>query len=287
MSIVGNNPDAVIGGVDTHVGGVLGVESFATTRAGYCQLVSWLRSHGELVLVGVEGTGSYGVGLARYLARAGVAVVEVDRPNRQMRHRQGKSDPVDAVAAARAGPGTGHRRRFRAADGRHRSGSADFCSANETVGDLAESALLNFEPDAVAERVPALRAALPGLIDVAPPEVESEVSATVEAQLRFLDPFEAIGYDSSRAADPDLQAAGARLFEAGGPVVDEWVNNNCDTNGYFGGELVSPPQPMSTRPYRHLGVRCRTENDCRIEGARWRSISLAVVIGLRGSWLLA
>jgi transposase len=113
MSIVGTNPDAVIGGVDTHVdvhvaavvshvGGVLGVESFATTRSGYRQLVSWLRSHGELVLVGVEGTGSYGVGLSRYLARAGVAVVEVDRPNRQMRHRQGKSDPVDAVAAARA-----------------------------------------------------------------------------------------------------------------------------------------------------------------------------------------
>ena len=65
-------------------------------------MVSWLRSHGELTLVGVEGTGSYGVGLSRYLARAGVAVVEVDRPNRQTRHRKGKSDPVDAVAAARA-----------------------------------------------------------------------------------------------------------------------------------------------------------------------------------------
>jgi len=113
MTIVGTNPDAVIGGVDTHVdvhvaaavnhvGGVLGVEAFATTRSGYRQLVSWLRSHGELTLVGVEGTGSYGVELSRYLARAGVSVVEVDRPNRQMRHRQGKSDPVDAVAAARA-----------------------------------------------------------------------------------------------------------------------------------------------------------------------------------------
>ena len=112
MSIV-ENPDAVVGGVDTHVdmhvaaavnhvGGLLGVEAFATTHNGYRQLLSWLRSHGELVLVGVEGTGSYGVGLARYLTRAGVAVVEVDRPNRQTRHRQGKSDPVDAVAAARA-----------------------------------------------------------------------------------------------------------------------------------------------------------------------------------------
>ena len=113
MTIVGINPDAVVGGVDTHadthvaavvnhVGGVLGIESFRTTKIGYRQLVSWLQSHGELALVGVEGTGSYGVGLARYLARAGIDVVEVDRPNRQTRHRKGKSDPVDAVAAARA-----------------------------------------------------------------------------------------------------------------------------------------------------------------------------------------
>ena len=113
MTIVGNNPDAMVGGVDTHadahvaaavnhVGGLLGVEAFATTHIGYRQLVAWLRNFGELTLVGVEGTGSYGVGLARYLSRAGVNVVEVDRPNRQTRHRQGKSDPVDAVAAARA-----------------------------------------------------------------------------------------------------------------------------------------------------------------------------------------
>ena len=113
MTIVGNNPDGVVGGVDTrahthvaavvnHVGGVFGVEAFATTHTGNRQLVSWLRSHGELVLVGVEGTGSYGVGLSRYLTRAGIAVMEVDRPNRQTRHRQGKSDPVDALSAARA-----------------------------------------------------------------------------------------------------------------------------------------------------------------------------------------
>lgn len=68
-----------------HLGGVLGVESFTTTSHGYRQLVSWLRSHGELILVGVEGTGSYGVGVSRYLQREGVTVVEVDRPNRQTR----------------------------------------------------------------------------------------------------------------------------------------------------------------------------------------------------------
>jgi transposase len=103
----------VTGGVDTHadvhmtavvdhVGGVLGVEAFETTETGCQRLVGWLRSHGEVGLVGVEGTGSYGAGLARYLDRAGIEVVEVDRPNRQVRHREGKSDPVDAVTAARA-----------------------------------------------------------------------------------------------------------------------------------------------------------------------------------------
>lgn len=113
MTIVGISPDHVIGGIDTHadvhvaavvnhVGGVLEVGSFPTTTAGYRSLVGWLRGHGDVALLGVEGTGSYGVGVARYLARVGIEVVEVDRPNRQTRHRHGKSDPVDAVAAARA-----------------------------------------------------------------------------------------------------------------------------------------------------------------------------------------
>jgi transposase len=103
----------VIGGVDTHlqvhvaavvdeVGGVLGVESFPTTEAGYARLVGWLASFGPVGRVGVEGTGSYGAGLARHLARAALDVVEVDRPNRQARRRAGKSDPLDAVSAARA-----------------------------------------------------------------------------------------------------------------------------------------------------------------------------------------
>jgi len=103
----------VTGGVDTHldthvaaaldpVGGLLGVESFSASAAGYGELLAWLRGFGPVSLVGVEGTGSYGAGLARHLRAAGVGVAEVDRPNRQARRRQGKSDPVDAVEAARA-----------------------------------------------------------------------------------------------------------------------------------------------------------------------------------------
>src|SRR5262250_2749614 len=112
MTIV-EDTRAITGGVDTHsdlhvaaaldpIGGLLGVQEFPATAAGYASLLGWLRGFGDLALVGVEGTGSYGAGLARHLAAAGIRVVEVDRADRQDRHRQGKSDPLDAVSAARA-----------------------------------------------------------------------------------------------------------------------------------------------------------------------------------------
>ena len=112
MTIV-EDARVITGGVDTHadlhvaaaldpIGGLLGVQEFPATAAGYASLPGWLGGFGALALVGVEGTGSYGAGLARHLAAAGVRVVEVDRPDRQDRHRQGKSDPLDAVSAARA-----------------------------------------------------------------------------------------------------------------------------------------------------------------------------------------
>jgi transposase len=103
----------VTGGVDTHkdthtaaavdaAGRVLGSAQFPATAVGYAALLGWLRSFGTVVLVGVEGTGVYGAGLARFLAGQGVAMVEIDRPDRKTRRWQGKSDPVDAEAAARA-----------------------------------------------------------------------------------------------------------------------------------------------------------------------------------------
>jgi transposase len=81
---------------------VLGIESFLTDEAGYESLAGWLAGFGSVSRVGVEGTGSYGVGLARFLTTTGIEVVEVDRPNRQVRRKKGKSDPTDALAAARA-----------------------------------------------------------------------------------------------------------------------------------------------------------------------------------------
>jgi len=103
----------IVGGVDTHTdthvaaaidanGGVLGVESFPADGSGFEVLLGWLMPHGEIGRVGVEGTGSWGVGLSRFLHDHEITVIEVDRPNRQNRRKVGKSDTTDAVAAARA-----------------------------------------------------------------------------------------------------------------------------------------------------------------------------------------
>jgi transposase len=103
----------VTGGVDTHRdfhvaaaldqrGAVLGTAQFATTAKGYRSLLSWLAGFGTVEVVGVEGTGSYGAALAQHLAQSDVRVIEVGRPNRQVRRRHGKTDVVDAIAAARA-----------------------------------------------------------------------------------------------------------------------------------------------------------------------------------------
>src|ERR1700746_3042951 len=111
MTIVEARP--ITGGVDTHagthvaaaldsIGGLLGVQEFPVTPAGYARLLGWLGGLGTVALVGIEGTGSYGAGLARHITAAGIRVVEVDRSDRQDRRRQGKSDPLDAVSAARA-----------------------------------------------------------------------------------------------------------------------------------------------------------------------------------------
>lgn len=134
---------AVVGGVDTHtdfhqtavidsIGRHLATAAFPTTPDGYRCLLEWLRAHGEVLAVGAEGTGAYGSELARFLRANEVTVMDVDRPDRKARRANGKSDPVDAYAAAtaalsrrraqtpgRAGrPGTGRVGRYRHRNGR-------------------------------------------------------------------------------------------------------------------------------------------------------------------------
>jgi transposase len=109
-------------GVDTHsdihvavaldqLGRRLGATTIPTTPTGYRQLEAWARGFGRIEAFGIEGTGSWGAGLVRLLREHGHHLVEVNRPDRSVRHRQGKTDPLDAEAAARAvlaGTATAH-----------------------------------------------------------------------------------------------------------------------------------------------------------------------------------
>lgn len=119
-------------GVDTHkdvhvaavvsvLGALLGTQSFPATASGYRQLADWARSLGVVRRAGVEGTGSYGAGLARHLATEGIEVIEVNRPDRAARRRSGKTDAVDAEAAARAVLGGRATGAPKSKDGRWRS----------------------------------------------------------------------------------------------------------------------------------------------------------------------
>jgi transposase len=108
-------PDAevfVTLGIDTHkhthlvvaldqLGRWLGQLEIPTTTAGFAELYAWASELGTIEMVGVEGTGAYGAGLTRWLRERGVVVVEVERPDRKHRRNAGKSDPIDAEAAAR------------------------------------------------------------------------------------------------------------------------------------------------------------------------------------------
>jgi transposase len=105
--------DGVVLGVDTHLdlhvavaldqlGRRLGELTLPSTTRGYERLLRWAEGFGPVGCAGIEGTSSYGAGLFRHLKAAGVSVVEIERPKRRHLRRNGKSDPIDAEAAARA-----------------------------------------------------------------------------------------------------------------------------------------------------------------------------------------
>jgi transposase len=165
----------VTGGVDTHgeqhvaavlddTGRLVATAAFSADAAGYRQLLAWLTSFGVLDRVGVEGTGCYGAGLARYLARQDVTVTEVNRPDRQARRRRGKSDPADAAAAARAAlngdatavpkAGTGPAESLRALRAARRSAMKARTQAANQIAALTVTA-----PDPVRRRLAGLRPA--------------------------------------------------------------------------------------------------------------------------------
>jgi transposase len=91
-----------VAAVVDQTGRLLGTQGFPASTRGYVALVTWAASFGPVARVGVEGTGTFGAGLARFARAYGLQVVEVARPDRSTRRQQGKSDPIDAEAAARA-----------------------------------------------------------------------------------------------------------------------------------------------------------------------------------------
>jgi transposase len=192
----------ITGGVDTHglthhaaavdrTGRVLGDQEFPATAAGYRALLAWLRKHGTVVKVGVEGTGTYGAGLARYLAAEKIALVEVDRPDRKTRRAKGKSDPIDAIAAARAAL----------------SGQADGVPKTRIGPVEAIRALRVARRGAVKARTAALNQ-LHGLVVAAPQELRDELDAQPSAALVAY--CAELPVDDARMADP-LQATKAAL----------------------------------------------------------------------------
>lgn len=106
-------PGLLVGGVDTHKdthyaavldehGRLIDAPQFPARDQGYRDLLAWMQAHGDITAIGVESTGSFGAALARHLTGAGMHVVEVNKPNRSARRRDGKSDRLDAEQIALA-----------------------------------------------------------------------------------------------------------------------------------------------------------------------------------------
>lgn len=185
---------AIYVGVDTHAdthhaaivnehGKKLADREFTTTAAGYTALGEWIRSNGHVLRVGIEGTGSYGVELARQLRRTGYEVAEVPRPNRRLRRAQGKSDAIDAYAAAR-----------RLLDGSEVTASKNRDGAIEAIRALrvARSGAVK----AASAGINALRA----LITTSPEELRSQLRGLSRG--RLIATCSALDPDLARLADP-------------------------------------------------------------------------------------
>jgi transposase len=206
----------LVGGVDTHLdthtaaamtvlGRLLAVETFPATGAGYRLLLGWLRGFGRLHRVGVEGTGSYGAGLTRGLTAAGITVIEVGRPDRKTRRDKGKSDPIDAEAAARAVLG-----------GTATAVPKDRDSQVEALRNLriARASAVKHRADVQRE--------LKSLVVTAPEPIRAGLRGLTTA--RLVKTCQAMRPDSSRAGEVDqavkiaLQSLAARHVELGKDV---------------------------------------------------------------------
>ena len=185
----------VIGGVDTHsdthcaavidhLGRLCGTSQFPTTKVGLAALRNWMSSFGELTAVGVEGTGTYGAELARFLRSESIEVREVPRPSRRLRRQRGKSDPLDAEAAARAVLG-----------GQAKVLPKFGCDRIEAIRVLRVA-----RTGAMKSRIAAINA-LKSLVISAPIELRSSLAPN-SARCRLIKTCAAFRVDETRISDP-------------------------------------------------------------------------------------
>jgi transposase len=228
----------VVVGVDTHVdthtaaavdartGGVLDELTVTTTPDGYAELVEWADSHSPARVWAIEGTGGHGAGLARLLAGRGEVVVELDRPERPARRGGAKSDPLDAVRAAREAMGRDRLGTPRA--GGDRQALSVLLAARRSAVDSSTAAqrqlfsLVIAAPEALRAKFRGKK--LPAMLAVAarlrvPPGADVE-TATTAATLRSL---------ARRALD---LAGEARSHEkAIAAIVKQWRPDLLEQNG--------------------------------------------------------
>ena len=197
-------PTDIIIGVDTHkhthaavaitrLGARLGELTIQVGPAGYRELEAWARSLGVVRAFGIEGTGSYGAGLARFLREEGHAIHEVGRPDRRLRRQRGKTDHLDAEGAARAVLGGQATALPKSGTGevemiRHLKVARDTAVKARTQAMLALKAIVIGAPAALRERLEAItgKMALVRHLAALRPGPLTSTTASAKASLRAL-----------------------------------------------------------------------------------------------------
>ena len=219
---VDTHADAHVAAALDHLGRELGTITVPTTTSGFTQLVEWASQFGMIDRVGIEGTGCWGAGLARWMRAEGLVVIEVDRPNRRTRRRHGKSDVIDAVAAARAVQSGEANGTPKAGDGdveAIRTLRVAYRSAVKARTQAANQlhALVVTAPDELRDRLRGLR--LAALVDVAakmrPGDAPDTPSAVTRYALRRL----ARRYQQLSAEADELRAQMARFVDRVAPAL--------------------------------------------------------------------
>ena len=238
----------VVLGVDTHrdahvaavlsvMGTVLATDEFPATAAGYCDLLKWARKSGAVRRAGVEGTGSYGASLSRYLLAQGIDVFDVNRMDRADRRRRGKSDPLDAQNAARAVLSGRARARAKAGDGPVQI--ARLYKITKVSAVKARTQAINQLKSVLITADPALREELAGLgnaelfracarfADVSSREEDGEESVLQATRITLGLLAHRIGQLSEQIRDVDVRLA--RLVKCHAPQLLDVVGIGPDT----------------------------------------------------------